>query len=75
MPRARLKKLPVDPIAVSPAMLADLLHLRADDIAKGVRSGDLPISKFGLRKRILIEDAKAFVRSHQVRKVVPNGNS
>jgi len=63
MPRARLKQLPIPIIAASPAVIADLLQVRPDDIARGTESGALPVYIIGNRRRILIEDATAWVKS------------
>jgi hypothetical protein len=63
MPRARLKKLPVSIIAASPAMIADLFSVRPDDIATAIEQG-LPSYRVGNRRRVLIEDATRWLRSH-----------
>jgi hypothetical protein len=61
MPRARIKPLPM-PIACSPALLADLLDIRADDVARGIELGALIPYRVGMRRRILVADAVAWVK-------------
>jgi hypothetical protein len=68
MPRARLKKLPIPLIAASPAVIADLLSVRPDDIARWVQQG-LPSYHVGMRRRIFLEDARNFLRSQPRTKV------
>src|SRR5438552_2930831 len=59
----RARKTRLFPVAVSPAMLADVLNVRAQEIQDYIAAG-LPCYSVGIRKRILVEDAVRFVRRH-----------
>jgi hypothetical protein len=65
MPRARTKK--IFPLALSPAMTADALGIRADEIAAAILSGDLPIYRVGTRRRIFVRDALRWARRNWTR--------
>jgi hypothetical protein len=63
MARARLKKLPVPMICASPAMIASLCDLLPADIQRAVALGDIPVHCIGVRRRILLTDATAWIKS------------
>jgi hypothetical protein len=59
MPRARVKPLPYR-LAASPAMIADLLGLRADEIAEAISLRELPCFACSTRRRVLVRHALAW---------------
>jgi hypothetical protein len=57
---------PVTKIAMSPTKLATALDLDYRTvIAPAIRSGDLPAYRIGVKIRVLIEDAVAFIRKQK----------
>ena len=59
----RVTKNPIVLLALSPAATATALGIRADEVAAGIASGALPVYVRGLKRRILVSDVEAFVRS------------
>ncbi len=51
------------PIALSPAKLADCLGIRPDVIADAIKQDLLPVYRQGVKRRVLIADAVAWVRN------------
>ena len=62
MPRERRTTL--FPIAVSPAMAADALGIRAEQIQDAITRGELHCYVKGVRKRVLIADLVEWVRNY-----------
>lgn len=61
MPRQHIK--PVEAIAASPAMIAAMLCIRPDDLARAIAEKKIKMYQIGVRRRILVEDAKKWVRT------------
>jgi hypothetical protein len=55
MPRG-LRRSKLFPVALSINALADAMMLRPDDIADVIERADVPVWKFSMRKRVLIQD-------------------
>jgi len=51
------------PIAVSPHRLADMLCLRLEVVSVAIQSGALECRRIGTKRRVLIRDAEAWLRS------------
>lgn len=51
------------PIATSPARLSECLGLRRKVVDDAIKAGELPIYKHGAHRRVLIEDAVAWIRN------------
>jgi hypothetical protein len=60
MPRARIKR--IHALALSPAMLADALGVRTEEISAAIRRGELPCYVIGIRRRVFVRDALRWAR-------------
>ena len=61
MPRVHKKLVPI--VAASPAMVAAMLSIRPDDLADAIAKKQIKVFQRGARRRVLIEDAKAWLRT------------
>lgn len=65
MPRpASSRKKPLTVVAGSPSLVCAMLGVRDDDIRPAINSGALAVYKLGLRRRIVVADAVAWLRTN-----------
>jgi excisionase family DNA binding protein len=51
-------------LAESPAGIAKRFNLNRRDISRAIKAGELPVAKFGTRRRVLYSDAVAWFLSN-----------
>jgi hypothetical protein len=61
MPRRHVNPPPL--LAASPAKIAAMFDIRPDDLAKAIKEKRLKVFQIGARRRIMLEDAKAWLRT------------
>jgi hypothetical protein len=59
----RISKRPLLFLALSPAAVANALCIRDDEVNAGIKSDALPVHVIGIKRRILVADVEAWVRS------------
>lgn len=66
MPTARLNPIPPDQlVAVTPHAAGDLLGVRSEKVYAALASGDLKAYRVGVRKLVLVEDLKRWLRDRK----------
>lgn len=63
MPRSERKK-PLPTVAGSPHTVCAMLNIRDEDIRPAINSGEIPVYKLGLRRRIVVDDAVRWLRTN-----------
>lgn len=61
---ASSRKKPLEIVAASPSAVCAMLGIRDADIRGAINSGALPVYVLGLRRRLVLADAIAWLRTH-----------